>query len=146
MRRESFDSDGWLRSGDVGLVDDAGYYTITGRLKEILITAGGENVPPVIIESMVLAELACLSNVKNIIISVFLLVANAEDLFEIIRQVVLIGDRRKYLSCLVTMKVEVDQETLEPLNALAPAALDWCRMIGSEVNEGEKYIVISLPG
>ena len=59
----------------------------------------------------------------------------------------LIGDRKKFLSCLVTMKVEVDQETLEPLNALAPAALDWCRMIGSEVIlEGEEYILISLPG
>ena len=56
------------------------------------------------------------------------------------RQVLLIGDRRKYLACLVTMKVNVDQETLEPLNTLAPAALDWCRMIGSKVIEGEEYL------
>ena len=51
--REVFDSEGWHHSGDVGTVDSEGYYSITGRIKEILITAGGENVPPVIIEDMV---------------------------------------------------------------------------------------------
>ena len=51
--KEVFDSDGWHHSGDVGTRDDEGYFTITGRIKEILITAGGENVPPVIIEDMV---------------------------------------------------------------------------------------------
>jgi len=81
--REVFDTEGWHHSGDVGTVDSDGYYTITGRIKEILITAGGENVPPVIVEDMVKKELPCLSNV------------------------VLIGDRRKFLSCLVTLKAEV---------------------------------------
>ena len=51
--REVFDADGWHHSGDVGQVDEQGIYTITGRIKEILITAGGENVPPFIIEEMV---------------------------------------------------------------------------------------------
>ena len=51
--REAFDEDGWHHSGDVGTVDEDGFYTITGRIKEILITAGGENVPPFIIEDMV---------------------------------------------------------------------------------------------
>ena len=95
--REAFDADGWHHSGDVGTVDEEGFYTITGRIKvggpaswiidsgiqEILITAGGENVPPFVIEDMVKKELPCLSHV------------------------VLIGDRRKFLSCLVTLKLEV---------------------------------------
>ena len=91
--REAFDTDGWHHSGDVGTVDEEGFYTITGRspivsvilvviiiviviniviniviiivivvilinyrIKEILITAGGENVPPFIIEDMVRQE------------------------------------------------------------------------------------------
>ena len=62
--REVFDTDGWHHSGDVGTADEDGYFTITGRIKEILITAGGENVPPVIIEDMV----SCCRNCVVIVI------------------------------------------------------------------------------
>jgi len=106
--QEVFDRDGWHHSGDVGRQDDEGYYTVTGRIKEILITAGGENVPPFIIENMVKNELPCLSHVM------------------------LIGDRKKFLSCLVTMKVEVDADTLVPRSLLTDEAQDWCRSIGSK--------------
>jgi len=106
--REVFDADGWHHSGDVGTVDEEGFYVITGRIKEILITAGGENVPPVIIEDMVKKELPCLSNV------------------------VLIGDRRKFLSCLVTLKTEIDNDTLEPKSKLAEDTIEWCRIQGSK--------------
>lgn len=44
------DSDGWLRSGDIGTVDEKGFYKVTGRSKEIIVTAGGENIPPIPIE------------------------------------------------------------------------------------------------
>lgn len=106
--REAFDVDGWHHSGDVGTVDENGFYTITGRIKEILITAGGENVPPFIIEDMVKKELPCLSHV------------------------VLIGDRKKFLSCLVTLRVEADNETLEPKSKLQRDTLDWCKEQGSK--------------
>jgi len=106
--QEVFDSEGWHHSGDVGRMDEEGFLTVTGRIKEILITAGGENVPPFIIENMVKNELVCLSHVM------------------------LIGDRRKFLSCLVTLKVEVDQETLEPKSKLTRDTIEWCKSVDSK--------------
>ena len=102
------EDEGYLRSGDVGSMDENGYVTITGRIKEILITAGGENVAPVLIEDAIKKHLPVVSNVM------------------------VIGDQRKFLSCLLTAKVDVDPDTLEPGNTLAPNALGWCEEIGSK--------------
>lgn len=49
---EAIDPEGYLCSGDVGQVTEDGYLRITGRIKEMLITAGGENVAPVLIEDV----------------------------------------------------------------------------------------------
>lgn len=75
------DENNWLHSGDLGKVDADGYLYVTGRIKELVITAGGENIPPVHIEQLVIKECPALSNAM------------------------LIGDRRKYLTMLVTLKV-----------------------------------------
>jgi len=76
--------DGWLYSGDLGELDAHGYLTITGRKKDIIITAGGKNIAPKNIE-------AALKNHR------------------LVSEAVVIGDRRKYLSALIT----VDEEALE---------------------------------
>ncbi len=71
-----------MHSGDVGVVGSNNVLSITGRIKELIITAGGENVAPVLIENEI-----------NTILPLF-------------AQVVVIGDKRKYLSCLLTLKTK----------------------------------------
>ena len=75
--------DGWLHTGDVGRMDEEGFVTITGRMKDIIITAGGKNVTPSEIE-------------------------NQLKFSPFISDAVIIGDQRKFLSCLVM----IDHETV----------------------------------
>jgi long-chain acyl-CoA synthetase len=75
--------DGWLHTGDVGSMDDEGFVTITDRMKDIIITAGGKNITPSEIE-------------------------NRLKFSPYISDAVVIGDRRKFLSCLVM----IDHETV----------------------------------
>ena len=78
---ELFDADGWLCTGDLGSIDKAGNLRITGRKKDILITAGGKNVGPVEIESHLLSIPG-------------------------VGQALVIGDRQPYLSALITLDAE----------------------------------------
>jgi long-chain-fatty-acid--CoA ligase ACSBG len=100
---ETFHSDGWLKSGDIGTMDEDGFFSVTGRIKELLITAGGENVAPVIIEDAIKKELPCISNVM------------------------VVGDRRKFLSCILTLLVNINQNTNVPTTDLSPNALNWAQ-------------------
>ncbi len=76
--REVLGEDGWLRSGDVGAIDDDGFITITDRKKDILITAGGKNVAPANLE-------------------------NALKTAPLISQALVLGDRLPYVAALITV-------------------------------------------
>jgi long-chain acyl-CoA synthetase len=80
--------DGWLHSGDLGELDERGFLKITGRKKDIIITAGGKNITPVNIE---------------------LALKNAP----LINEAVVIGDRRKFLTALVTLDPDAQRAFAE---------------------------------
>ncbi|XP_034026833.1 long-chain-fatty-acid--CoA ligase ACSBG2-like isoform X2 [Thalassophryne amazonica] len=99
---EAVDQDGWLHSGDLGKHDQNEFLFITGRIKELVITAGGENIPPVPIENAVKSEIPIISNA------------------------VLIGDKLKFLSMLLTLKCVVDDNG-EATDDLHPEVIAFCQ-------------------
>lgn len=79
--RNALDPDGWLHSGDIGTIDAQGFLQITDRKKDLLITAGGENIAPQVLEG----------HLKGI---------------PVVQQAVVLGDRKKYLAALLTLDPE----------------------------------------
>jgi len=78
---KDIDQDGWLHTGDLGEIDAEGFLKITGRKKELIITAGGKNIAPSAIEGTIATS-------------------------KYINQVFVIGDQRKYLSALVSLDAD----------------------------------------
>ncbi len=81
---ETIDADGWLHTGDVGVVDEEGFFRITDRMKDIIITAGGKNITPSELE-------------------------NELKFSPYVTDAVVIGDKRRYL----TVIIMIDQENAE---------------------------------
>ncbi|WP_101845003.1 AMP-dependent synthetase/ligase [Zhihengliuella sp. ISTPL4] len=79
---EAFSDGGWFHTGDIGSFDADGFLTITGRKKEIIVTAGGKNVAPAALEDPIRAN-------------------------PIVGQVVVVGDQRPFISALVTLDPEM---------------------------------------
>jgi Long-chain acyl-CoA synthetases (AMP-forming) len=74
--------DGWFATGDLGTFDSEGFLTITGRKKEIIVTAGGKNVAPAVLEDPVRAN-------------------------PLVSQVIVVGDQRPFIAALVTLDAEM---------------------------------------
>ena len=85
---EAMTTDGWFRTGDIGELDGEGYLRITGRKKEIIVTAGGKNVAPAVLEDRLRAN-------------------------PIISQCVVVGDNKPYIAALITL----DQDALPQILA-----------------------------
>ncbi len=79
---EAFTEDGWFRTGDLGHIDDDGFVWITGRKKELIVTAGGKNVAPAVLEDRLRGH-------------------------PLISQVVVVGDQKPFIAALVTLDTEM---------------------------------------
>jgi long-chain acyl-CoA synthetase len=86
---ETMDDQGWLATGDLGELDDEGFLKVTGRKKEIIVTAGGKNVAPAVLEDALRAH-------------------------ALVSQCMVVGDNRPFIACLVTL----DPEALDPWKKL----------------------------
>lgn len=94
---EAFD-DGWYKTGDLGTLDEDGYLTVTGRKKELLVTAGGENVQPAVLE-------------------------DALRRHTLISEVVVVGDRKPFVAAMITLDAEMLPNWLK-INNLPPMSVE----------------------
>ena len=79
--KDMLDDAGWLHTGDIGSLDDEGFLRVTGRKKELIVTAGGKNVAPAVLEDRLRAH-------------------------PLISQCMVIGDGKPFIACLITLDAE----------------------------------------
>jgi long-chain acyl-CoA synthetase len=130
---EALETDGWFHTGDVGEVDDEGFVRITGRKKEILVTAGGKNVAPAVLEDRLRAHL-------------------------LVDQCIVVGDGQPFIGALVTIDREalptwaeahgksgsVEDLVDDPdLRAEIQAAVDDANKAVSKAESIRKFVILS---
>jgi long-chain acyl-CoA synthetase len=128
--------DGWFKTGDLGAVDDDGFLTITGRKKEIIVTAGGKNVAPAVLEDRLRAH-------------------------PLISQAMVVGDARPFIGALITIDPEAfegwkqrnskpagasvsDLVTDPDLNAEVDAAVKQANMAVSHAESIRKFRILPV--
>ncbi len=79
--KEALEPDGWFHSGDIGVLDDAGYLSITGRKKELIVTAGGKNVAPAVLEDRLRSD-------------------------PLVSQAMVVGDAKPFIAALIAIDAE----------------------------------------
>lgn len=97
--KEAFDSEGWLHTGDLAKIDDEGFVYITGRKKDLIITAGGKNVTPSPLESIV-------------------------KTCPVVSQAVVVGDNKPFIAALVTLDEESVASWREQQNIAADVSME----------------------
>lgn len=113
--KECIDNQGYFGSGDLGTLDAQGFLRITGRIKELIITAGGENVAPVPIED------------------------NFKQVCPACSNIMLVGENRRFMSALITLKVDIDMTTGLPSKNLTSEAVEFIkREAGVEVKTSDE--------
>lgn len=115
----ALDADGWFATGDLGDVDDDGFVRITGRKKEILVTAGGKNVAPAVLEDRVRAH-------------------------PVVSQCLVVGDGKPFIAALVTVDREAWTGPLDSpeLEAQVQQAVDDANALVSQAESIRKFVVL----
>ena len=96
--RETFAEDGWFRTGDVGELDEEGFLKITGRKKEMIVTAGGKNVAPAVLEDRLRSH-------------------------GLISQCMVVGDGKPFVAALITLDTEAFEQWKERHDKPADATI-----------------------
>lgn len=119
---EAIEPDGWFHSGDIGEIDDEGFVKITGRKKELLVTAGGKNVAPAVLEDRLRANW-------------------------LVSQCMVVGDAQPYIAALVTIDTEAfpawAKQHGKPADATVASLVDDPELnaaIQEAVNEANKAV------
>jgi long-chain acyl-CoA synthetase len=120
--KEALDADGWFHSGDIGEIDADGFVKITGRKKELIVTAGGKNVAPAILEDRVRAH-------------------------PLVSQCIVVGDAKPFIGALVTIDPEAfpawKQQAGKPESATVADLVDDAELratIQEAVTEANKAV------
>ncbi len=116
---EVLDEAGWLSTGDLGEVDDDGFIRVTGRKKEILVTAGGKNVAPAVLEDRIRAH-------------------------AYVSQCLVVGDGKPFVAALVTVDREAWTGSLDDpaLETAVQAAIDEANAQVSQAESIRKFVVL----